>query len=90
MEYCENKELFDYIVYKKYLKKKETCSLFQQIIDDVNYLYLSNLIFLDLKLEILLLNKNNRIKISDFGLSYLAENIDTLLDTQCGTLSYTK
>ena len=88
MEYCENKELFDYIVYKKYLKEKEACRLFQQIIDGVEYLHLSNITHRDLKPENLLLDKNNRIKISDFGLSFLADNINTLLETPCGTPSY--
>ena len=88
MEYCENKELFDYIVYKKYLKEKEACRFFQQIIDGVEYLHLSNITHRDLKPENLLLDKNNRIKISDFGLSYLADSIDTLLETPCGTPSY--
>ena len=88
MEYCENKELFDYIVYKKYLKEKEACRFFQQIIDGVEYLHLSNITHRDLKPENLLLDKNNRIKISDFGLSYLSDNIDTFLETPCGTPSY--
>ena len=88
MEYCENKELFDYIISKKYLQEKEACRFFQQIIDGVEYLHLSNITHRDLKPENLLLDKNNRIKISDFGLSCLSENIDTLLETPCGTPSY--
>ena len=88
MEYCENKELFDYIISKKFLQEKEACRLFQQIIDGVEYLHLSNITHRDLKLENLLLDENYRIKITDFGLSYLGKNIDDLIETPCGTPSY--
>ena len=88
MEYCEGKELFDYIVKRKRLTEREACRYFQQIIDGVEYLHLSNITHRDLKPENLLLDKNNRIKISDFGLSYLSDNIDTFLETPCGTPSY--
>ena len=88
MEYCENKELFDYIISKKFLQEKEACRLFQQIIDGVEYLHLSNITHRDLKLENLLLDENYRIKITDFGLSYLGKNIDDLIETHCGTPSY--
>ena len=88
MEYCEGKELFDYIVNHKYLSEKEACFFFQQIIDGVEYLHLSKITHRDLKPENLLLDKNNRICISDFGLSTTSEEIDSLLETPCGTPSY--
>ena len=88
MEYCEGKDLFDYIVKKKYLSEKEACIFFQQIIDGVEYLHLSKITHRDLKPENLLLDKNNRICISDFGLSTISDEIDSLLETPCGTPSY--
>ena len=88
MEYCEGKELFDYIVRHKYLSEKEACRFFQQIIDGVEYLHLSNITHRDLKPENLLLDNKKRIRISDFGLSNMGEKIDSFLETPCGTPSY--
>ena len=88
MEYCEGKELFDYIIKKKHLPENEACRFFQQIIDGVEYLHLSNITHRDLKPENLLLDGQNRIKISDFGLSNISKDINSLLETACGTPSY--
>lgn len=41
MEYCEQKELFDYIVMKKRLSEMEACKMFQEIIDGMDYLSFS-------------------------------------------------
>ena len=88
MEYCEGKELFDYIVQKKNLTEREACRYFQQIINGVEYLHLSNITHRDLKPENLLLDNKKRIIISDFGLSILSKNYQNLLSTPCGTPSY--
>ena len=87
MEYCKGGELFDYIVKKKRLKEPEACSFFQQIINGVEYLHNQGIIHRDLKPENLLLDDNNHIKISDFGLStFYSKN--NYLQTACGTPSY--
>lgn len=86
MEYCEGKELFDYIIRRKRLTEREACRFFQQIINGVEYLHLMNITHRDLKPENLLLDNKKRIKISDFGLSAMTTN--PLLSTPCGTPSY--
>ena len=87
MEYCKGGELFDYIVKKKRLKEPEACCFFQQIINGVEYLHNQGIIHRDLKPENLLLDDNNHIKISDFGLStFYSKN--NYLQTACGTPSY--
>ena len=88
MEYCEGKELFDYISSKKHLSEKEACRYFQQIINGVEYLHLSKVTHRDLKPENLLLDNKKRILISDFGLSILSKDYNSLLTTPCGTPSY--
>ena len=87
LEYCKGGELFDYIVKNKRLKETEACIFFQQIINGVEYLHKQGIIHRDLKPENLLLDYNNNIKISDFGLStFFAKN--HFLQTACGTPSY--
>ena len=87
IEYCKGGELFDYIVKNKRLNEREACVFFQQIINGVEYLHKKGIIHRDLKPENLLLDYNNNIKISDFGLStFFAKN--NYLQTACGTPSY--
>ena len=87
MEYCENKELFNYIIKKGKLSEKDSCKIFQQIINGVQYLHQQGICHRDLKPENILLDAKNNIKISDFGLStFLPKNI--LLSTPCGTPTY--
>lgn len=85
MEYCENKELFDYIVRKQRIEEPEANRFFQEILDGVEYLHSLRIVHRDLKPENLLLNYKNEIKISDFGLS---TNYKGLISTPCGTPSY--
>ena len=87
MEYCEEKELFDYIVNCKRLDEIEACKLFQEIIDGVEYLHSQCIVHRDLKPENLLLDYRKSIKISDFGLSTSYKK-GSLLSTPCGTPSY--
>ena len=88
MEYCEGKELFDYIVKRKRLTEREACRYFQQIINGVEYLHLCNITHRDLKPENILLDNKKRIRISDFGLSHISQNFNSLLSTPCGTPLY--
>ena len=88
MEYCEGKELFDYIVKRKRLTEREACRYFQQIINGVEYLHLCNITHRDLKPENILLDNKKRVRISDFGLSGLNMSYDSKLSTLCGTPLY--
>ena len=89
MEYCNGQELFTLIKSKHHLTEIEACKYFQQIINGVEYIHLSNITHRDLKPENLLLDDNNkRIVITDFGLSVLSEEYNNELNTPCGTLSY--
>ena len=87
MEYCNNGELFNYIVDKEKLEFDEALSFFYQLINGVEYLHEQGFAHRDLKPENLLLNKNNILKIIDFGLCH-DFNGTKLLKTKCGSPSY--
>lgn len=88
MEYCEGKELFDYIVKRRKLTEMEACKFFQEIINALEYLHINKITHRDLKPENLLLDQRRAIKVSDFGLSTICRNPYGLLSTPCGTPNY--
>ena len=87
MEYCENGELFDYIVKKHQLTENESAIFFYQLINAVEYIHKNNIAHRDLKPENLLLTKNKILRVIDFGLSNINDG-KHLLSTKCGSPSY--
>ncbi|KAG6028523.1 hypothetical protein E4U41_000640 [Claviceps citrina] len=72
MEYCSEGDLFG-LVQKGFLKgedkKKDRLCLFKQLVQGVNYLHAHGIAHRDIKLENLLLTKDSKLKITDFGVS---------------------
>ena len=87
MEYCENGELFHYIVERQRLTEEESSFFFYQLINGLEYIHSENIVHRDLKPENLLLGKHNILKIIDFGLSNFCE-VDNFLETPCGSPCY--
>ena len=87
MEFCENGELFNYIVKKQNLDEEEAAYYYYQLINGLECLHHYGIVHRDLKPENLLLSKNNILKIIDFGLSNYFNEMD-LLSTPCGSPSY--
>ena len=87
MEYCEKGELFNRIVKEIYLANDEAACYFYQLINGLDYIHQKGIVHRDLKLENILLSKNNILKIIDFGLSNFYDN-SKLLSTPCGSPSY--
>lgn len=69
------------------LDEEEAKSLFRQIVEGIDYLHKKNVAHRDIKLENILLDEGNTIKIIDFGFSVVMEK-DKLLNVFCGTPSY--
>ena len=87
MEYCENGELFNYIVDRQKLDEDEASYFFYQLINGLDYIHHKNIVHRDLKPENLLLGKGNILKIIDFGLSNYYDE-EKLLSTPCGSPCY--
>ncbi|CAN0921601.1 CBL-interacting serine/threonine-protein kinase 23 [Linum grandiflorum] len=90
MEFVTGGELFDKIASKGRLKEDEARKYFQQLVNAVDYCHSRGVYHRDLKPENLLLDASGVLKVSDFGLSALPQQVreDGLLHTTCGTPNY--
>lgn len=89
MEFCPEGELFNYIVKKKRLVEEESAFFFYQIINGLESIHSNKIVHRDLKPENLLLTKDKKLKIIDFGLSNFFEgDRGKLLITPCGSPCY--
>lgn len=89
MEYVRGGELFTMIARGR-LKEDVARRYFQQLISAVDFCHSRGVYHRDLKPENLLLDENGDLKVTDFGLSALADTRrhDGLLHTTCGTPAY--
>ncbi|KAG6415559.1 hypothetical protein SASPL_122972 [Salvia splendens] len=89
IEYAKGGELFNKVA-KGRLKEDLARKYFHQLINAVDFCHSRGVYHRDLKPENILLDENENLKISDFGLSALAESRrqDGLLHTTCGTPAY--
>eukprot|EP01018_Ginkgo_biloba_P023345 Gb_33333 [translate_table: standard] len=90
LEYVTGGELFNKIAQQGKLKEDDARKYFQQLINAVDYCHSRGVYHRDLKPENLLLDAKGNLKISDFGLSALSQQVreDGLLHTTCGTPNY--
>lgn len=72
MEFCEQGDLFS-LVSQKYLARQDhqldRLCIFKQLIQGLNYLHSNGIAHRDVKLENLLITKESKLKITDFGVS---------------------
>ncbi|XP_057772539.1 CBL-interacting serine/threonine-protein kinase 11 [Salvia miltiorrhiza] len=89
LEFVKGGELFAKVA-KGRFSEDLARKYFQQLISAVGYCHSRGVYHRDLKPENLLLDENGDLKVSDFGLSALADHVrpDGLLHTLCGTPAY--
>ena len=89
MEFAKGGELFTKVA-KGRFSEDLSRRYFQQLISAVGYCHSRGVFHRDLKPENLLLDDNWELKVSDFGLSAVSEQVrpDGLLHTLCGTPAY--
>ncbi|KAL7102804.1 hypothetical protein ACP275_08G140500 [Erythranthe tilingii] len=89
MEYVKGGELFSKVA-KGRLKEEVARKYFQQLVSAVAFCHARGVYHRDLKPENILLDEDGNLKVSDFGLSAISDQIkqDGLFHTLCGTPAY--
>lgn len=90
VEFAEAGELYEEVAKKEKLTEDHARRYFRQLISAVKHCHSRGVFHRDLKLDNLLLDENDNLKVTDFGLSAVKNQIrpDGLLHTVCGTPSY--
>ncbi|XP_070493425.1 RAC serine/threonine-protein kinase-like [Chironomus tepperi] len=88
MEYVNGGELFFHLSRDRIFSEERTRFYGAEIISALGYLHSHNIIYRDLKLENLLLDKDGHIKIADFGLCKEDITYGRTTKTFCGTPEY--
>ncbi|ROV88054.1 hypothetical protein VMCG_10413 [Cytospora schulzeri] len=88
MEYCSGEELYDYLLRHGKLPVDKVQKTFTQLVGAVAYVHQQNCVHRDLKLENILLDKNENVKLLDFGFAREYEGKTNYLQTFCGTICY--
>ncbi|XP_063700504.1 RAC serine/threonine-protein kinase-like [Culicoides brevitarsis] len=88
MQYVNGGELFFHLSRDRVFTEERTRFYGAEIISALGYLHCQNVIYRDLKLENLLLDKDGHIKIADFGLCKEDITYGRTTKTFCGTPEY--
>ncbi|CAG9101240.1 RAC-alpha serine/threonine-protein kinase [Plutella xylostella] len=88
MEYANGGELFFHLSRERSFSEDRTRFYGAEIVSALGYLHSEGIIYRDLKLENLLLDKDGHIKIADFGLCKVNITYGRTTKTFCGTPEY--
>lgn len=88
LEYVNGGELFFHLSREKVFTEDRAKFYAAEITLAINYLHDHSIIYRDLKLENLLLDKEGHVKITDFGLCKQEMSFGTTTTTFCGTPEY--
>jgi serine/threonine protein kinase len=88
LEYCPGDELYNYLLDKGALEPAKVQKIFTQLVGAVSYVHNKSCVHRDLKLENILLDKYENVKLVDFGFTREYEGKSNYLQTWCGTICY--
>ncbi|MCJ1438941.1 hypothetical protein MMC27_008331 [Xylographa pallens] len=88
LEYCPGDELYNYLLRHGQLPTDKAQKIFTQLVGAVSYVHNLSCVHRDLKLENILLDKNENVKLCDFGFTREYEAKISHLQTFCGTVCY--
>ncbi|KAJ5760120.1 hypothetical protein N7520_007276 [Penicillium odoratum] len=88
LEYCQGDELYNYLLRHGPLPVDKVKRIFAQLVGAVAYVHSKSCVHRDLKLENILLDKQENVKLCDFGFTREYEGKSSYLQTFCGTICY--
>ncbi|KIX00469.1 uncharacterized protein Z518_10609 [Rhinocladiella mackenziei CBS 650.93] len=88
LEYCPGDELYNYLCKNGALPVETVQKIFTQLVGAVAYIHSKSCVHRDLKLENVLLDKHDNVKLCDFGFTREYEGRANYLQTFCGTVCY--
>jgi MAP/microtubule affinity-regulating kinase len=87
MEYISCGDLLSFVKKRSKLSEPMAKFIFKQIIEALDYIHSKGIVHRDIKLDNILIDLQNNIKICDFGVSRQIKKGDVMHD-QCGTPAY--
>ncbi|EWC46165.1 hypothetical protein DRE_04543 [Drechslerella stenobrocha 248] len=87
LEYCPGAELYDYLISNGRLSNDTAQKIFAQLVGAVAYVHQKHCVHRDLKLENIMLDRYENVKLCDFGFTREYEKLRPL-QTFCGTVCY--
>jgi len=89
MELCAGGDLLNYVRKRRKLKEDLAKYIFKQVVEGLEYCHAKGIVHRDIKLDNILLDSSGKVKICDFGVSKLLEDIrKDVMSEQCGTPAY--
>lgn len=86
-EYVKGRQLYDIIINNGPLREEDGRRYFRQLLSAIDYIHRNSIVHRDLKIENILVDEHDNVKLIDFGLSNFYDN-KTLLNTFCGSLYF--
>lgn len=88
LEYCPGDELYNHLLLHGRMEAVKVQKIFTQLVGAVSYVHGKSCVHRDLKLENILLDKNENVKLVDFGFTREYQGPTSYLQTWCGTICY--